>query len=133
MEKERLARAIERIEQAAEKIGSSGPAPQLDMALSAQFEADLESARVALEDRDRMIAKLQADSADIGRLKDEEINRLREQLQAAKDAGTGVSLAEYRALQHQYDQLKTSAKSTLAGLDRIIGNAEQASDGSNNG
>lgn len=129
MDQERLASVIAKIEQAAEKIGSARATPQPDADSSPQLEAELETARAALEDRDRTIAKLKADSADIGRLKDEEIERLRNRLNAGESGGTGVSAAEYEALQQKYAQLKASAESTLAGLDQLIGKAEHANNG----
>ncbi|WP_299327378.1 hypothetical protein [Parasphingopyxis sp.] len=126
MEKERLARAIARIEQAAETIGSVGQIPQPDTAALERLQAELESAKAALEERDRTIAKLRADAADIGRLKDQEIQRLRDQIHAEKSAESGVSAAEHEALQRKYAHLKATAESTLADLDQVIGKAEQA-------
>ncbi|MGP1354509.1 MAG: hypothetical protein ACTS1Z_14410 [Parasphingopyxis sp.] len=129
MDKERLARAIAKIEQAADAIGKARNSVQPDTTSNAQLEADLESARSALEDRDRTIAKLRADADDIGRLKDEEIARLRDRLEAGNTAENGVSVAEYQELQQKYAQLKASAEATLAGLDQVIGKAERANHG----
>lgn len=129
MDKERLARAIAKIEQAADVIGKARNSVQPDTASNAQLEADLESARSALEDRDRTIAKLRADADDIGRLKDEEIARLRDRLEAGNTAENGVSVAEYQELQQKYAQLKASAEATLTGLDQVIDKAERANHG----
>ncbi|MGJ8537265.1 MAG: hypothetical protein ACSHW2_08940 [Parasphingopyxis sp.] len=136
MEDERLARAIARIEQAVAKLDGIGPltarpgAPADDTAHRAEFESLEKAHREALDDRDRTIAKLRADIADIGALKDQEIARLQKELQAAADAGSPtVSEAEHLALQQKYDRLRTAAESTLNGLDGLIGKVEGARNG----
>lgn len=129
MDKERLARAIAKIEQAADAIGKARNTAQPETSADAQLEADLESTRSALEDRDRTIAKLRADAEDIGRLKDEEIARLRDRLEAGDTGDKGVSTAEYEELQQKYARLKASAEATLAGLDQVIDKAERANHG----
>lgn len=130
MDNERLVRVIARIEQAAEKIGSASAVsrPADDGSLS-QLKAELEAAKATLGDRDRTIAKLQADSKDIGRLKDEEIERLRKELRAQMDAEPHVPLTDHEALRQKYDRLKTAAGSVLAGLDRIIERVERHDNG----
>lgn len=136
MENERLARAIARIEQAAAKLDDIGPltapsgAPVDYTAHKAELESLEKAHKDALEDRERTIAKLRADITDISALKDQEIARLQEDLQAAAAAGSStVPEAEYQALQQKYDQLRTTAESTLNGLDSLIGKVEGVKNG----
>ncbi|QLC24398.1 hypothetical protein HFP57_04710 [Parasphingopyxis algicola] len=136
MENDRLARAIARIEQAADRLGNAKPAaapvtaPAEEAGLAAELESMKAAHKAALEDRERTIAKLQADFADVGKLKDEEIERLRGELQA-KDASlqSPVSEAEYRTLQDKYERLRATAETTLTGLDAVIGKVESADNG----
>ncbi|RED15350.1 hypothetical protein [Parasphingopyxis lamellibrachiae] len=136
MEDERLARAIARIEQAVAKLAEIGPlaappgTPADDTARKAEFESLEKAHQDALDDRERTIAKLRADIADISALKDQEIARLQKELQAAPNTGVlTVPEAEHHALQQKYDQLRSTAESTLNGLDGIIGKVERAKNG----
>jgi|GEM_PF-6991374 len=144
MENKRLARAIARIEQAAAKLDDVGPlaapisAPTDDTALKAENEALKTAHKDALGDRDRSIAKLQADIADISALKDQEIAQLRGELQAMSNTGVNaggiaaepaISEAEHHALKQRYDRLRVTAESTLTGLDGLISKVERAENG----
>jgi len=143
MENKRLARAIARIEQAAAKLDDVGPlaapisAPTDDAALKAENEALKTAHKDALGDRDRSIAKLQADIADISALKDQEIAQLRGELQAmsagvnagGNAAEPAISEAEHHALKQRYDRLRVTAESTLTGLDGLISKVERAENG----
>lgn len=136
MENERLARAIARIEQAAAKLDNVEPlaAPVSAPTDSTAYTAELDSIKTAhkdvLDDRDRTIAKLQADIADIGALKDQEIERLQGELQAVGNAAApAISEADHHALQQKYDQLRATAESTLTGLDGLISKVERAENG----
>lgn len=136
MEKERLAQAIARIEQAAETLDKVRPprASAQGEARDADWEAQrsaLEAAHAeALQDKERTIAKLRADLDDIGKLKDEEIETLRARLQdSASDENTGVSDVEHRKLQEKYERLRNAAGSTLQGLDNLIARSEGSENG----
>lgn len=144
MGNERLARAIARIEQAAATLDAIEPLGQPmstqadDAVLKAEHDSLVTSHESALADRDRTIAKLQADMSDISTLKDQEIARLRGELQsladssadAAPDSGDpAISVSEHQALQQKYDRLRSTAESTLTGLDSLITKAEQAKNG----
>ncbi|MEM8694415.1 MAG: hypothetical protein AAGE05_00140 [Pseudomonadota bacterium] len=139
MDNDRLARAIARIEEATARIGDARPqsAPAVDQSTENALKAELESIKAAhkvtLEDRDRTIAKLRADFADIGKLKDEEIERLRADLAARDTAETTtektVPDAAFQALQHKYDGLRAVAETALADLDGLIAKAERAENG----
>ena len=136
MENERLARAIARIEQAAVALDNVGPltAPASEPADDATIRAELDSQKVAhqatLDERERTIAKLRADLADISNLKDEEIERLRGKLQNRPEPQqSGVSEADHQTLQQKYDRLRATAESTLAGLDGLIEKTGRADNG----
>jgi hypothetical protein len=136
MENERLARAIARIEQATAKLDDIAPLaapinpPTDDSALKAKLESLKSAHRDALDDRERTIAKLRADITDINALKDQEIDRLRNELQAAANSGNpAVSEAEHHALQQKYDRLHATAESTLSGLDGLISKVERTENG----
>jgi Skp family chaperone for outer membrane proteins len=136
MENERLAHAIARIELAAAKLDDAGPlpisasSPSAGTALKTELESMKAAHKEALDDRDRTLAKLRADFSDIGKLKDEEIGRLRSESQRqGSAANSAVSEAEYQSLKQKYDQLRKTAESTLAGLDGLIDKAERAENG----
>lgn len=80
-----------------------------------------------IADRDRTIAKLRADIADIGRLKDEEIARLREAVASMEDRASGhpPTNGGDPELEAKYQRLKVTAEATIAGLDRVIATASQ--------
>lgn len=136
MENERLARAIARIEKAADRLGTAEPAaapadtPSQNPDLVAELESMKAAHKAALDDRDRTIAKLRADFADVGQLKDEEIERLRGELQAKQaPVQPAVSEAEYQSLQEKYERLRMTAETTLTGLDTLIDKTESAENG----
>lgn len=136
MENERLARAIARIEQAAAKLDNVEPlaAPVSAPADNIAHKAELDSINTAhkdvLDDRDRTIAKQQADIADISALKDQEIERLQGELQAAGNApAPAISEADHHTLQQKYDRLRATAESTLTNLDGLISKVERAENG----
>ncbi len=87
----------------------------------------------AIDERDRALAKLRADAADIDKLKDQEIERLRAELES-KSADTATATtsahdAELQALQQKYDRLHAMASTVLTDLDTIIEQAERATNG----
>ncbi|MBC2777568.1 hypothetical protein [Parasphingopyxis marina] len=137
MGNERLARALTRIEDAAARLdraAAPAAAPAGDKA-EAALAAEIDALRAAhsseIEDRDRTIAKLRADLDDIGKLKDEEIARLRAEL-AERPAGlpaSGIDEAEYKALQQRCERLESATKSALSGLDTLIATAEAQNHG----
>jgi hypothetical protein len=137
MGNERLSRALARIEDAAAKLDrvAAQPAPvgpsEAEAALAAEIESLKSAQQAAIEDRDRTIAKLRADLADIGKLKDEEIARLRATLaeQQAEAPLSAADEAEHNALQEKYDRLESAAKSALSGLDTLIATAEAQNHG----
>ena len=94
---------------------------------AAENRADDEAQRseALLADRDRTIAKLQADLADITRLKDQEIAALRAEL-----ADRVPSPADTAPIEGKYAQLRAAAEKTVSGIDRILA---QASEGGPNG
>lgn len=136
MENERLARAIARIEQAAVALDNVGPltapasGPADDAAIRAELDSQIAADQATLDERERTIAKLRADLVDIGKLKDEEISRLRGELQnITEPQQSGVSEPEHQALLQKYDRLRATAESTLAGLDGLIEKTERADNG----
>jgi predicted nucleic acid-binding Zn-ribbon protein len=139
MENDRLSLVIARIDAAAARIAEAqlaGSAPtDQDAERKLQQEvAALNSAHAtAIDERDRAIAKLRADAADIDKLKDQEIERLRAELQSqAAETGalnTAAHEAELHALQQKYDRLYAAASTVLNDLDTIIEQAEQATNG----
>lgn len=99
------------------------PAPQDDQ------EAANRRHEAVLADRDRTIAKLEADLADIGKLKDEEIAHLRAEL-AAGPVATAASAAPHPA-EAKHARLQEAAERTIAGIDRIL--AQNGMAGGGNG
>jgi hypothetical protein len=132
MGNERLARALTRIEDAAARLDrAAAPAAapergEADAAHTAELDALKSAHRSEIEDRDRRIAKLRADLDDIGKLKDEEIARLRAEL-AERPAGSptpAIDETEHKALQERCERLESATKSALSGLDTLIATAE---------
>ncbi|MEQ9662343.1 MAG: hypothetical protein RLN87_07335 [Parasphingopyxis sp.] len=89
---------------------------------AAENRADDEAQRseALLADRDRTIAKLQADLADITRLKDQEIAALR-----AKLADRAAAPADTAPIEARYAQLRAAAEKTVSGIDRILAQAPE--------
>lgn len=118
MENERLTRAIARIEQAAAKLGDVAPAAPsgVDPAELTQLSAEFDSIRAAhqaeQEDRERTIAKLRG-----------VLQNRQEPLDSAEIK------AAHEVLEQKYAALRKAAASTLAGLDRLIDQAESSGHG----
>ena len=139
MENDRLSLVIARIDAAAARIAeaqqAAPPAASTESEEKLQQEiASLNSAHAAaIDERDRALAKLRADAADIDKLKDQEIERLRAELEskpAETEAGdSSAHEAALQALQQKYDQLHAMASTVLADLDTIIEQAERANNG----
>ncbi|QLC21706.1 hypothetical protein HFP51_05645 [Parasphingopyxis sp. CP4] len=139
MENDRLSLVIARIDAAAVRIAKAQPGASAATDQDAEKKlrqeiAALNSAHAAaLDERDRAIAKLRADAADIDKLKDQEIERLRSELQAKSDEtgaiDTAAHDAELHAIQQKYDRLYAAASTVLSDLDIIIEQAEQANNG----
>ena len=139
MENDRLSLVIARIDAAAARIAeaqqAAPPAASHESEEKLQQEiASLNSAHAAaIDERDRALAKLRADAADIDKLKDQEIERLRLELES-KRAETPIdtnsaSEADLKALQQKYDRLHALASTVLIDLDTIIEQAERANNG----
>ena len=139
MENDRLSLVIARIDAAAARIAeaqqAAPPAASTESEEKLQQEiASLNSAHAAaIDERDRALAKLRADAADIDKLKDQEIERLRAELEskpAETEAGdSSAHEAALQALQQKYDQLHAMASTVLTDLDTIIEQAERANNG----
>lgn len=140
MADQRLNLAIAKIEGAlarletGERDGAFSPGDDGQAAAIEERLAEIEAGHeAALADRDRTIAKLRADIADVARLKDEEIAGLRRELAASRQAEaaapSGVSEAEHGALREKYERLRERTRATLADLDMVIAAAERGAHG----
>ncbi len=119
---------IEKRLQSGEIAATSSKSDPLDTGIDDAELAELRRDHDAhIADRDRRIAKLRADIADIGRLKDEEIARLRGELSAIEDRDSAPLPANGGdpVLEAKYARLKATAEATIAGLDRVIAGAGQ--------
>lgn len=139
MENDRLAQAIARIDAAATRIAEvkSSPAPAPDGTALQALREEMETLRskhaAEIDERERALTKLRADAADIDKLKDEEISRLRADIQKQADlsqaADNQTHDADLQALQQKYDRLHSAASAVLGDLDSIISTAEPRIDG----
>lgn len=123
----RMDRALERIERH-EREGGLSAAASPGNSGNQGLSALLDEARAGLEARDRTISKLRADLQDITRLKDEEIARLRSELEARPDSVPQMlDCDEPRdvELARKYERLRETAEATLAELDAMIDAAER--------
>ena len=134
MTSERLKRVTSKIEAAVERLSQLDPSTigASDRPLFEDGDAaeERERQRSEIEDRDRRIAKLRADIDDISDLKDQEIERLRGELDAratppAVDKDS-VGKDEHDALRKRYDRLKAAAEKTKTRLDALIARMEKA-------
>jgi hypothetical protein len=132
MVNERLDHALAKIEAAVSRIDEANRAGTIATSAdspagtqTAEQDQALASLRNELDSRDRTIAKLRADLVDIGRLKDEEIARLRSELAALGDAApAGGEQVAFQALERKYEKLARAAEGTLKGLDQLIAKTE---------
>lgn len=139
MENDRLSLVIARIDAAAARIAEARPAAAPSASQDSQEKLQEEITALnslhaaAIDERDRALAKLRADAADIDKLKDQEIERLRAELESKRtDTGavdTSAHEAELQALQQKYDRLHAVASTVLSDLDTIIEQAERATNG----
>ena len=139
MENDRLSLVIARIDAAAARIAEAQQAappaasPESEEKLQQEIAALNSAHAAAIDERDRALAKLRADAADIDKLKDQEIERLRAELQSKNaEMETGDSSAHeaaLQALQQKYDHLHAMASTVLTDLDTIIEQAERANNG----
>ncbi|NNC72572.1 MAG: hypothetical protein HKN78_06805 [Sphingomonadaceae bacterium] len=132
MASERLNRSIEKIEQAIarlEESGRAGAAKKRDdpakAALAEQLAAASRDHEAALEERERTIAKLRADAQDIDALKDEEIARLRDEIERQRQTApqappAGINQQTHDRLKQKYAALEQSARQALGRLDELI-------------
>lgn len=113
--------ALARLEAAAGESLSGAAAGDEAARLAEELENLKNRHAAAVEERDRTIAKLRADAADIDKLKDEEIARLRGALEAAEQTQLATVDAEaVNALQRRNAALEHSVRSALAAIDAVI-------------
>ena len=139
MENDRLSLVIARIDAAAARIAEAQQAappaasPESEEKLQQEIASLNTAHAAAIDERDRALAKLRADAADIDKLKDQEIERLRAELQsksAETEAGdSSAHEAALQTLQQKYDRLHAMASTVLIDLDTIIEQAERANNG----
>ena len=134
MTSERLTRVTSKIEAAVERLSQLDPSAFAagDRSLFEDEDAaeEREQQRREIEDRDRKIAKLRADIDDISDLKDQEIERLRSEIDArgqpAKPPASSVGKDEHDALRKRYDRLRAAAETTRKRLDGLIARMEKS-------
>lgn len=131
MTSERLNRVTSKIEAAVERLSQLDPEALgrgAQPAPEGRAADDADRHRREIEDRDRKIAKLRADLDDISDLKDQEIDRLRRELDSRPEqpqSPAGVDPEKHADLQRRHDRLRRAAGATRQRLDALIARMEK--------